>query len=179
MTDLDLSSMQPGDAVVAARSLPRRFRDSARSAVVEMGSEPGDSRVDEVAARTGPDGYSGLDILQAAAEHLGRAQDVLGRALVDSSTSIPAELVDQRPVIEHRDGAGLLDEEVQRVAAAAERLAEQIDGADARRWETTLAVTDGTTTTPLHLVRQVIATNVLWLRDLERTLRAVRGHPQG
>jgi len=178
VTDLDLSSMQPGDAVIAARSLPRRFRDAARTAVVDLDVESADPMVDEVAARVGPDGYSGIDVIRASARHLTAVDGTLKRALVDASTSVPDELVDQRPQVEHRPETARLDEEVQRLADAAERFAESIDGADARRWETPLAVIGGGSTTALQLVRQAIATNVLWLRDLDRTLRAVRGRPQ-
>src|SRR5690554_4787233 len=95
VTELDLTSMQPGDASVAVRSFPRRFREAARSVVVDLDGEPDDARVDEVAARVGPDGYSALDIVRTAAGHLANAQDALGKALVDDSASIPADLVDQ------------------------------------------------------------------------------------
>lgn len=65
-----MSTRPPSDAVVALRSLDRRFRSAF--------ADPGDGRpIDDLASANGPDGHSAIDHLMAAT----RIITVLGRAL--------------------------------------------------------------------------------------------------
>ena len=179
MTDLtgaNLSSMQPGDAAVALRSFHRRFRDAARTAVVDLDGEPDEARIDEMAARVGPDGYSAIDLVRTAEEHIEATSRAIEAGLVQDDATTAAA-VTSRPDVRPGEASSGLDAAVGRVAAVAERLAERVEGADARRWETPIQVDDGSATTPLALLRELVAALVTWERDLTRTLRAVRGRP--
>ena len=177
MPEIDLSSMQPADAAAALRSFPRRYRDAARTAAADLDGEADDAEVEEMAARPGPDGWSGADVVAAAADRLAAAHDAVTRALVTDIAAVPAELT--RPVDGVPTGGGSsLDDALARLAATADRFATAVDEAIPERWDATVPVEGGGTTTPLRLLQTSLGPVVLWIRELERVLRAVRGRPR-
>lgn len=176
MAEIDLSSMQPGDAAAALRSFPRRFRDAARTAAADLDGEPDKSEIEEMAARPGPDGWSGADVVAAAADRLTTAHDALARALVTDAAPVPAALT-RPPVAVPAGGASGLAEALGRLESIASRLAEVVDDAAPERWTAEVPVDDGGSTTPLDLLRSSVAPVVGWLREVEKVLRAVRGRP--
>lgn len=177
VTEIDLSSMQPGDAAAALRSFPRRYRDAARTAAADLDGEPDEAALEEMAGRPGPDGWSGADVVRAAADRLADLHDVLSRALV-TDVPVPTHLMTTPPQVPS-GGSGTMDDALGRVDASSTRLAEVVDDADPQRWTATLPVDDGGTTTPLQLLQTSVAPVVGWIREVEKVLRAVRGRPQG
>lgn len=158
----------PADAVVALRSLGRRFR------AIFAGLED-DESPEDLAHRMGSDGRSALDHVTAAV----RSITFLGRALEQL-------LVEDDPVLHPAVGdpagrawaaapEGTIEERLAELAGAAEALADRADRVAAADWGRAARVAgqDGT----------VSASSVLWdavdtavdhLKSAERTLRDVR-----
>ncbi|QGG95134.1 hypothetical protein GH723_08500 [Actinomarinicola tropica] len=176
MPEIDLSSMQPGDAAAALRSFPRRYRDAARTAATDLDGEPDEAALEEMARRPGPDGWSATDVVTAAADRLADAHDVLTRALV-TDTAVPSHLT-ATPSQVPSGGSGTMEDALGRLDASSTRLAEVVDDADPERWTATLPVDDGGTTTPLQLLQTSVAPVVVWIREVDKVLRAVRGRPR-
>jgi hypothetical protein len=178
VTGIDLSSMQPPDAAVALRTLPRRYRDAARTAsTVDLDVEPDDVAVDEVAGRVGPDGHSAADIVAAAVDHVEAMDRTLRSALVSDTVVVPRILLDGVPTIAHSDAALRFADSVDQLSARCMALADLVDGADPARWTASITADSGGTTTPLEVLQSGVAVLVGWERELAPTLRAVRGRP--
>lgn len=176
MTGFDLSSMSPSDAAVALRTLPRRYRDAARTAsTVELDVEPDDAAIDEVAGRVGPDGYSAADIVAAAIDHIGGLDRTLRSTLVSDTAIVPRGLLDGSPAVTHREAALRFASAVDELGARCTTLADLIDGADSGRWTAPINTEPGGTTTPLDVLQRGVAVLVDWERALAPTLRSVRG----
>ena len=65
-----------------------------------------------------------------------------------------------------------------RLEASSIRLADLVADADPERWTAMLPVDGGGTTTVLGLLQASVAPVVGWIREVEKVLRAVRGHPR-
>jgi hypothetical protein len=153
----------PADAVVALRSLDRRFR------ALFAGREE-DESPDDLARRRGAAGRS-------AADHVAHAT----RTLTEGEASLSAVLTRDDAVVEARSTDldappgpvdGLLDE----LAAAAEALANRADRVDAQDWART-ATTPAGTETALEVLWLTVDTVIADLRAAELVLREVRGKP--
>lgn len=177
MSQIDLSSMQPGDAAAALRSFPRRFREAARTAAADLDGEPDDAALEEMASRPGPDGWSGGDVVRAAADRLADTHDVLSRALV-TDVPVPTHLTTSTVGVPNPGGSGTMDDALTRLESVSTRLADVVDGADAGRWATTIPTEDGGATTPLRLLQTSLGPVVGWIREVEKVLRSVRGRPR-
>lgn len=178
MAEIDLSSMQPPDAAAALRSFPRRFRDAARTAAADLDGAPEEDEIEEMAARPGPDGWSGADVVAAAADRLAATHDAVSRALVTDAAPVPSTLTRAPDGVPSGDGTGLA-EALDRLSSTAERLAGVVGDAPPERWNAVVPVEGGGSTTPLELLQTSVAPVVGWLREVERVLRAVRGRPRG
>ena len=189
MPAIDLSSMQPADAAVALRTLPRRYRDAARTASTadldDRGADDTGSdgtgadaaAIDEVASRVGPDGHSAADVVAAAADHVGLLDRTLRSALVSDSVVVPRRLDEVTPSVTHTDGGRGFAQAVDELGRGCTALAEVVDGADPARWTSRVATESGGTTTPLAVLQRGVAALVGWERELAPILRAVRGRP--
>lgn len=178
MTHIDLSSMQPGDAAAALRSFPRRFRDAAHDPVAEEDPYPEESEVDEIATRPGPDGWSVADVVAAAASRLEEARDAVSRGLVHDGATVPSTL--GTPTATITPGAGRdLPAELDRLDAVADAFAATVHDARAERWNSTVSIDGGGSTTLLRVLQMGISPVVSWLREVEPLVRAVRGRPRG
>lgn len=158
----------PSDAVVALRSLGRRYRGA-------FAGLDADESPDDLAHRNGSDGRSALDHVVAAT----RTITFLGRALEQT-------LVDDDPVLhpaaldaaerEWPDATGTVDERVSELAWEADHLADRVDHVAAADWGRHARVAGrDATTSAAAILWDAVDTAVEHLRAVERTLREVRG----
>lgn len=158
----------PADAVVALRSLGRRYR----GLVAGLGD---DVSPDDLAHRNGSDGRSALDHVVAAT----RTITFLGRALEqvlvsDDSVLHPAVLDPAER--EWPDASGRVDELVDELAREAERVADRVDRIDASAWTRHGRVAShDATVSAAEILWDAVDSAVAHLKSAERTLAEVRG----
>ncbi len=159
----------PGDAIVALRSLGRRFR----GVFAGLGD---DESPDDLGHRVGPDGWSAVDHVVAATRTLELLDRALAQVLSQDDVVLPPAVLDTSQRTAPPGSAGTVDDALAELSAAAERLAERADRVRAQDWSREARVAD-------HDAR-VTASAILWdavdsavehLRAAERTLAAVRG----
>jgi hypothetical protein len=157
----------PADAVVALRSLPRRFR----GLFAGLGE---DESPDDVAHRVGSDGRSALDHAIAAT----RTVTFLGRALEQL-------LVEDDPVLhpavadvaarEWEPAEGTVDERLAELATEADGLAARAEHVAASDWARAGRVAgQDATVTAAELLWDAVDSAVAHLSSAERTLAEVR-----
>lgn len=164
-----MAARPPSDAVVALRSLGRRYRG------VFAGRED-DERPDDLAHRIGSEGRSALDHVV----HATRTITLLGRALQQT-------LVEDDPVLhpavadptarEWEDTAGgTVDERVSELAWEAEALADRVEHVPADDWGRRARVAGAdATTSALAILWDAVDSAVTDLRAAERVMAEVRG----
>ena len=164
-----MTTRPPSDAVVALRSLGRRFRG------LFAGHEH-DESPDELAHRVGPEGHSALDHVVAAT----RTITFLGRA-------VQQVLVEDDPVLHPgvadpsaRDfGAspdGPVEERLAELGWEADALADRVEHEPADAWSRQARVAGAdATVSALAVLWDAVDSAVEHLRAAERTLAAVRG----
>jgi len=164
---MDTSALSPADAVVALRSFPRRYREATAL-------EPGDN--DRRLYHTG--GIVGRTVMDLAVETV-RTISLIQRALEDVLT------VDKPPLhtavltrrfrdfdtVAHGDVPDVLDE-LDDVAPA---FAERITRVATDDWTRTGTPVGATPVTALELVQEAVSTAADNLRDIEVTMRQLRG----
>lgn len=154
--------MSPSDAVVALRSLPRRFR--------ALFATPGDEHEEErlAARRPTPSSWS-------AVEHVNHVSDVLDHA----DRQLEHVLVEPVPVVEDHPPTApartSLADALARLGTSAERLATRASRAGAHDWGRTASIPNGGSVTALGVVRAAVERAVLALRAVEEVLDQVRG----
>lgn len=157
----------PSDAVVALRSLGRRYR----GLFAGLGE---DESPDDLAHRNGADGRSALDHVVAATRtitFLGRALD---QVLVEDDPVLHPAVAD--PAERDWPGAtGTVDERVSELAWEADHLADRAGHVGAHDWarQGRIAGHDATTSA-LAILWDAVDTAVDHLKHAERTLREVR-----
>ncbi len=165
---LDLDAIQPPDAVVTTRSLPRRWRGALAAAT-------SDEDLEAMLRRRPPDGGD------SALEHACRVVVALvlldrhvRRALVEDKPDLaPADV----PAGEIEACAGRSPDAVLGgLEAAAEALAATLDGVASDAWLRPATLGD-TPTDVAGLARAAAHQGTHHLRDAERVLREVRGRP--
>lgn len=174
---LDLSHLTAADAAAALRSLPRRFRTALAPPVVDGRS----ARPDDLVHRIGADGRSAVDHV----EHVVRSLGLLDRALEqlqlgDDPALHPAVLDDRGREVDWADRAGPppeLDDVLDDLATASERLAVRAERAPAGGWARTARVAGGGTITAHELLIEAVRSAVAHLRAAEATVDALRGRP--
>lgn len=157
----------PADAVVALRSLGRRYRS------VFAGRE-GEESPEELAHRNGPDGRSALDHVAAATRtitFLGRALEqtlVEDDPILDPAVSEPAER-------EWPDATGAVEDRLSELAWEAEALADRVEHVPAADWarEARVARHDAQVRA-LSLLWDAVDSAIAHLHQAEQTLRAVQ-----
>ncbi len=172
---LDLSRLSPGDAVVALRSYPRRFR----GLLTTFGD---DERPDDLLNRPGADGFSALVHAQGVAEDLAVLAGALRSIGRDHRPVLAADAVGALRVFgdrvpsgdraEHRDADAVLD----RLSREATALADQAEGTPADGWARTGVEAGGTgrELTALDVVRAAVRRGAQGLRTVEQALAAAR-----
>jgi hypothetical protein len=141
----------PSDAVVALRSLGRRFR----ALFAGLGE---DESPDDLARRSGPDAWSARDHLVAATD-----------AIAEAARAIAGPLALTLPLPAGPIGASTtVDDDVDELAAWAGALADGVEHVAADDWARSGAAT------PLWTA---VDAAVEHLREAQRTLAEVRGRP--
>jgi hypothetical protein len=162
-----MATRPPSDAVVALRSMGRRWRG------LFAGLDE-DESADALAQRTGGDGRSALD----HATHATRTLSLLGRALEqvvvdDEAVLHPAVANDTER--EWPSSASGVDETIDELVREAERLADRAEGVTAGDWARRASVAGGGEVDALGVLWDAVDSAVSDLRAAEATLREVRG----
>jgi hypothetical protein len=164
-----VAARPPADAVVALRSLGRRWR----GLFAGLGE---DESPDDLAHRVGVDGRSALD----HAVHATRTISLLGRAveqaLVDDDAVLHPAVGDPSQREWEGPSAGTVDETIAELAHEAERLADRVDRVTADEWRRRVRVAgQDADLGPLEVLWDAVDSAVAALKAAERTLREVRG----
>ncbi|MFL6206792.1 MAG: hypothetical protein ACJ739_15740 [Acidimicrobiales bacterium] len=164
-----MATRSPADAVVALRSMGRRWR-GLFAGLAE------DESPDALARRPGADGRSALDHAAHATSTLTILDRALEQIVVDDDAVLDSAVADTSRRVGSATGAGV-DAAIDELAARAEQLAARADRVASGDWGRRAAVAgDG----------EVDAITVLWdavdaavgdLRAAETTLGEVRGRP--
>jgi len=165
---LDLDGIQPPDAVVAVRSLPRRWRGAFAKA--------GDEEDSEALLRRRPPegGASAVELACRVAEALGLLERHVRRAKVSEQPDLSPADVEAGAVATCSERAS--GEVLDQLSGAAEALASTLDGVPAGAWLRP-ATLDGRLTDLRGLARAAAHEGTHHLRDVERVIREVRGRP--
>jgi hypothetical protein len=162
------SARPPADAMVALRSMGRRWR--GLFAGLDEDESP-----DALARRRGADGRSALD----HAAHATGALRVLDRALeqivVDDDATVDPAVTDPARRSWPAPSGGV-DEAIDELAAQAERMADRADRVSSGDW-TRRTATGGVDVDALGVLWDAVDTAVADLKAAEATLREVRGRP--
>jgi hypothetical protein len=168
---MDLSTLSPSDAVVALRSLERRYG----GLFAGLG---GDESPDDVAHRRAEGGWSAVEHIVAASHGIAAADRALASVLTLDAPPLAATDIDpgaSRPAAP----TGTVDERLAELGLEANAAADRIARVPARDWTRTGVVDDGSgrTVTALDIARAAVAAGVTHLREAEAVLAAVRGRP--
>ena len=159
----------PSDAVVALRSMERRWR-GLFAGLAE------DESPDALAHRPGGDGRSALD----HATHATRTLSLLGRALeqvmVDDHAALHPAVADAAQREWPASTAGV-DETIDELAHEADRLADRADQVASGDWTRRATVAGGSEVDALAVLWDAVDSAVAELKAAEATLREVRGRP--
>jgi hypothetical protein len=162
-----MATRPPSDAVVALRSMGRRWRG------LFAGLDE-DESADALAHRPGADGRSALD----HATHATRTLTLLGRALeqivVDDDAVLHPAVTNPAERVWASSTSGV-DESIDELAHEAERLADRADGVSAGDWSRRAAVVGGGDVGALGVLWDAVDSVVADLKAAEGTLREVRG----
>jgi hypothetical protein len=163
---LDLDAIQPSDAVVAVRSLPRRWRGAFATA----GDE--EDREAVLGRRPAGGGASAVELACRVAEALALLEWHVRRAKVSDQPDLSPADVDPAAVsaCAERASGAVLDQ----LAGAAEALASALDAVPSGAWLRP-ATLDGRLTDVRGLARAAAHEGTHHLRDVERVIREVRG----
>ena len=168
---MDLSQLSPSDAVVALRSLERRYR----GLFAGLGE---DESPDDLAHRRAGD-WSAADHIVAAARFIAGANGALARVVTADSPAVAAADVD--PGASRGPGAPPepVDRLVAELASVANAMADRVEHVASGDWTRQAVVDDGSrrTVTALDIVRAAVDAGVTQLREAERVLSDIRGRP--
>ena len=168
MSSLDLSRLSPGDAEVALRSFGRRYR-------AELTPVGDDDRIDELAARLGPDGDSALDVVSDVTRTLGLLGSEMRRTLTLEEPLLHPAVADPGarhwdvPAPESVDEAlTLLDHELDALLIA------MGDATAAEDWARTAPVARDGRRSALDLLKEAVRVGADGLDRVRAVLAAVR-----
>jgi hypothetical protein len=160
--------LSPADAAVALRSLDRRYR------AVFLGHED-DEAPDELAHRQGPDGWSALAHVVAAARGLATCSESIARVIAEEAPVLEPSAVDPDRIPADPSPTGSVDERVSELAWEADALADRVERTRAEQWARVGVVrTHRQTVGALDVLRVAVSLAVEHLRGAERVLDAVR-----
>jgi hypothetical protein len=167
---MDLSKLAPPDAVVALRSLERRYR----ALLSELGEE---ESPDDVAQRRAEDqGWSVLEHIVAAAWAIAACGRAVEAVLTTDTPRLDPTDVD--PAARPRPGSpsGTVHERLAELGLEAGQLANRVERVPAGEWDRAGVTSDGAgrEVTVLDLVRAAVDAGVSHLRAAEQVLARVR-----
>jgi hypothetical protein len=163
---LDYETIQPGDAKVAIRSFPRRYR-SALAAALEDDADEGLIR-----RRPAPGVWSALEYTAHVADILDAMADIIRAMRTRDHPTLSMFDQDERAVTaryNEQDPTQVLE----RLQANAERLAQELDQVDPQDWSRTAAFPFGERDI-LTMARNAVHEGSHHLRDVERVLEQAR-----
>lgn len=172
---MDLSNLAPSDAVVALRSLERRYR----SLFTDLDEE--DESPYQIAVRPAADGWTALGHVVAAARAIAASARALSAVLTDTVPQLDPINVD--PTARPRPGppTGTVHERLAELGLEATQLADRAQGVSPADWDRKGAVDDGSgrQITALDIVRGAVDAGITHLGAAQRTLDEVRGRDAG
>lgn len=163
-----ITSLAPGDAAVALRSLPRRFREAFRPA--ELAGEEGAVDPAAVPASGGP---SPLGLVEGTARALEALRRAVDAALASDDAALRAEVLDRARRDRIDEASGSLAGALATLEAAAEALAADTDRTPLKAWARPVTV-GGQQMDVLELLKEAVATARTYLDRLGPTLEALR-----
>jgi hypothetical protein len=168
---MDLSKLAPSDAVVALRSLERRYR----SLLTDLDED--DESPYQIAIRPGADGWSALGHVVAAARAIAASSRALSAVLTRTLPRLDPINVD--PAARPRPGppTGTVHERLAELGLEATRLADRAQRVAPAEWNRQGTVDDGSARqiTALDIVRAAVDAGITHLGAAKRTLDEVRG----
>lgn len=161
------SPRPPADAVVALRSLERRYRG------LFVGLEE-DESPEDLAHRPGPDGSSALDHVVTATRTLADLGRAVERALVEDDPVLPPELVD--PAARAQPPAsGAVEDALDDLARTSKDLAARVEHVSAEQWGRPVRIAGrDASTTPLAVLWDATDAAVAHLKAADRALQHAR-----
>jgi hypothetical protein len=167
MTEIDLSRLSPGDAAIALRSYPRRYR-----ALLQPINN--DDDLEELAHRAGPDGVSAVQLLSDVTRTLVILAEALHQIMVNPTPVVHAAVVDPAERQWDTPPPERLDDAWDLFADEATTLADAIDRVPADEWTRTGSIAGGGTVSAIDVAREAVRAGRSGLGDIERTLAALR-----
>jgi hypothetical protein len=166
---MDLSKLAPADAVVALRSLERRYR----ALFAGLGE---DESPDEIAQRRAANGWTALEHVVAAAWAIAACGRALARVLHDDTPHLDPSDVD--PALRDRPGSpsGNLHERLAELGLEANAVADQVEHTPAQDWDRLGLLDDSSArrVSALDIVRSAVDAGVTHLRATEYALDEIR-----
>ncbi|MPY92055.1 MAG: hypothetical protein GEV08_03025 [Acidimicrobiia bacterium] len=163
-----LTSLAPGDAAVALRSLPRRFRESFRAP--ELAGEP--AALDPAAVpRSG--GPSPLGLVLGASRALDGMRRAIDRTLASDSPALDGTVFDREARDRLSEASGSIGGALAALEGSVEALAADLDRAPLKDWARPATV-GGQRVDALELLKEALASARTYLDRLGPTLESLR-----
>jgi hypothetical protein len=157
----------PADAVVALRSLPRRYR----ALFAGLGD---DESPDALARRVGAGGRSALDHIATTSRTLTTAHRTLEQVLVSDDPRLDPVDADTHEREAEMQPGGRLEERLSGLQVDSDRLADRSEHLSADDWSRQGRYDDGTTVTAADVVWHAVDKAVEGLKSAEQTLKEAR-----
>ena len=164
-----MATRSPADAMVALRSMGRRWR--GLFAGLDEDESP-----DALARRQGAEGRSALDHAAHATGTVRLLDRALEQIVVDDDATLYTAVTDSARRSWPTSSGGV-DEVIDELAAAAEQLADRADRVSSGDWTRRAAAAGGGEVDALSVLWDAVDTAVADLRAAEATLGDVRGRP--
>jgi hypothetical protein len=164
---LDYGTIAPGDAVVAVRSFPRRYR------ALLTALDPDEDTESILRRRPAPSTWSAVEYTAHVADMLEELATAVRRVVAEDRPTVHISDAEQRAA-EQRYGDWEPQEALFALEHASARLADVLDGVDPGDWTRTGMLNAGERDA-LTLARNAVHEGAHHLRDVERGLQAVRG----
>lgn len=164
---LDLSHLNPPDAVAALRSYPRRFRSALRPIA-------DDEEIDEIAHRAGRDGRSAMQVVSDVTRTFVLLGEALRQMAMSDDPLLHPAVLDPAARRWEAEVPASVEEALTLLTEAAESLAEQTSRLPVKAWQRTARVAGGGAVRALDIVRDATQVGHEGLHDVERILREVR-----
>ena len=164
-----MANRPPSDAVVALRSLGRRYR----GLFVGLGD---DESPDDLAHRVGPEGRSAGDHVVAATRSITLLGRALEQVLIEDDPVLHPAVVDRTEREWEGDSGGTVDDRLAELGWEADALADRAERVTAADWARQARVAGRDATVgALAILWDAVDSAIEHLKQAEQTLAAVRG----